>query len=71
MFGDTKKLAEEIVGSSEEQAPADGDDSGMEAAAEQLLGAVKSADAAGVVTAFKAMLEIMESKPHEEAGETE
>jgi hypothetical protein len=71
MFGDTKKMAEAIVGGAPDEAPKGGDDSGKEDAAMQLIDAIGSADPAGVVTALKALMEILESEPHEEAEHDE
>jgi hypothetical protein len=69
MFGDTKRMAEAIVGDPP-AAPA-GDDDGKTAAAQQLIDAVQAGDAAGVVVAMKAMFDLLESEPHEEAEQGE
>jgi|WetSurSiteA1Bulk_404760.scaffolds.fasta_scaffold162563_2 hypothetical protein len=48
----------------------DGDDNGLESAAEELIEAIHSNDAAGVAEALKSAFEILDSGPHEE-GEHE
>ena len=71
MFGDTKEIAKAIVGKKDADKGMAGDDSGKEDAAEELMAAIQSADAAGVVTAFKALFDLLESEPHEEFEEGE
>lgn len=45
------------------------DDEGLNAAARDLMAALHAKDEAGVAQAFKSAFEILESQPHEEAGE--
>jgi len=49
----------------------DNSNSGLLAGAQDLLRALQADDAKGVSEAFKAMFQILESQPHEEAPHTE
>lgn len=48
-----------------------GDDMGLEAAAQELIDAVGSQDAAGVASALRNSFSILESAPHEEGEHIE
>ena len=49
----------------------EGEDPALEAAAEDILRAITAKDAKHLALAMKAAFDIMESSPHEEAGEEE
>lgn len=51
---------------SKDESPSESDDSGMEACAEDLMKGIDMRDKKQVVSAIKAMFEIMDSMPHEE-----
>jgi hypothetical protein len=57
-------------GNIKENADADGDQ-GLQAAAADMLRAIAAKDDKGLAEAFRAAFEILESQPHEEAGEME
>lgn len=62
IFGDPKEMAKAIVGGKSEEPEVDG----KEAAAQELIDAVKAQDAAAVVVAFRALFDLLEVEPHEE-----
>lgn len=53
-----------------EESP-DGDDMGLEAAAQELIDAVSAQDSAGVASALRNSFAILESSPHEEGEHIE
>jgi hypothetical protein len=69
MFGDPKAMAKDILGGSDDKPEEAAGDEGLDAAAEDLISAVKAGDAAGVKSALRAAFDLLESEPHEEAGE--
>lgn len=62
IFGDPKEMAKAIVGAKVDEPEVDG----KEAAAQELIDAVKAGDAAAVAVAFQAMFDLLEAAPHEE-----
>ena len=62
MFGDTKRIAEAIVG----DRPAAPEEDGKESAAQEIIDAISAGDAPGLVVALKAMFDLFEAEPHEE-----
>jgi phosphoribosyl-dephospho-CoA transferase len=45
------------------------DDNGLESAAQDILNAIQNSDIKGLAQALQAAFDIMESSPHDEAGE--
>lgn len=56
---------------SHDSVPEDHQDQGLETCGEDLIRAITSKDAKGVAAAMRAAFAILESEPHEEAGEPE
>jgi predicted lipid-binding transport protein (Tim44 family) len=66
---DLDMLLGEIPLPARDPEPEMGEDDGLEAGAQELIDAVGSGDRKAVVAAFRAMFEMLEAKPHVEAGE--